>query len=161
MGKYLHRYLNQSAFEADYNDETTPKYIEPWVSATNDDDELRVDYNKRRIIFEFDTEVTETINYSALDDSWSSRTQSELYPITGGDVSDFLNAFSTDTQIMYLVHNYFGEDAMIGGDMNNGGDPMDMQASAFGLSCGYGLRARVFKKTGTDELYLRVDCEIG
>ena len=62
MGKYLHRYLNQSDFEADYNDETTPKYIEPWVSATNDDDELRVDYNKRRIIFELDTEVTVSDN---------------------------------------------------------------------------------------------------
>lgn len=161
MGKYLHRYLNQSDFEADYNDETTPKYIEPWVSATNDDDELRVDYNKRRIIFELDTEVTETINFSALDDSWSSRTQQELYPITGGDVNDFLNALRTDTQIMYLAHNYFGEDAMFSGDMQNGGDPMDMDDSAFGFSCQYGFAPQVVKKTGTDELYLRTTCRMG
>lgn len=41
MGKYLHLYSTEQAFEADYNGAA---YLEPWVSLTLDVD--RVDYNK-------------------------------------------------------------------------------------------------------------------
>ena len=41
MGKYLHLYSTEQAFEADYNGAA---YLEPWVSLTLDVD--WVDYNK-------------------------------------------------------------------------------------------------------------------
>lgn len=120
-----------------------------------------VDYNKRQLVLEFDTQVTETVMYSSLDDSWSSSTADSLYPVTGGNVQDFLNALDEGIDIKYIVHNYNGDDAVFYGDMLNGGSPENMDQSAFGLSCRYGLVVGMHKETGTDKLYLLIGCIIG
>ena len=117
-----------------------------------------MDYNKKYLVLEFDTQVTETVMYSNLDDSWSSSTAAPLYPVAGGNAQDFLNAIDEGIVIKYIVHNYNGGDAVFYGDMVNGGTPKDMDQSVFGLSCDYGLMAVMFKETGTDKLYLFIDC---
>lgn len=159
MGKYLHHYETESAFTAAYNGED---YLEPWVSYTDETEgQEHVDYNKRQLVLEFDTQVTENVMYSMLDDSWSSSTAGSLYPVTGGNVQDFLNALDEMIDIKYIVHNYNGGDAVFYGGMLNYGSPKNMDQSAFGLSCRYGLGAFIFKETGTDKLYLQIDCQMG
>ena len=120
----------------------------------------RVDYNKRQLVLEFDTQVTETVMFSELDDSWSSSTAESLYPVAGGNVRDFLNALNEGIDIKYIVHNYHGGDEVFYGN-EEGGVPENMDPSAFGLSCQYGVRAFMYKETGTDKLYLQISCELG
>lgn len=151
--EYIHNFETVSAFTEEYEGN---EYKEPWVSYVKENGMVK--YNKHELWLEFDLTSTANTKTEDIFGQWSSDTTRMVYPITGGDVNDFIDALNNGVDIRYLAHNYEGADARFN---SNFGEPIGMEDRAFGLSCGYGFDAMVVKIKGTDNLCLVAQCMIG
>ena len=68
--KYLHKFSSLADFEAAYNGSD---YLEPWVSITPANENLRVDYNKHLTNADFDL----VVDYAQGEDDWYAIVQSK------------------------------------------------------------------------------------
>ena len=108
MAKYLHRYLTETDFNADYNGEA---YIEPWVSYTEDIE--RVDYNAHRTDYSkmpLTLEILEASHPSGSEPGFllvvgsvktaSNTTSKPYYSVNGGE---WTNEYLADSLISGLT----------------------------------------------------------
>lgn len=151
--EYIHNFETVSVFIEEYEGN---EYKEPWVSYVKENG--AINYNKHELWLEFDLTTTASTKTEDIFGQWSSDTAGMVYPITGGDANDFIDALNNGVNIRYLAHNYEGGDARFS---SNYGEPVGMNAGAFGLHCRYGFNARVLKIKDTDNLCLEADCMVG
>lgn len=123
MGKYIHLFENESAFDVDYHGDN---YLEPWVSLTEDIERVdynKVDYSKIPLTFEIlsdgniglvvsDENAPKTkVLYSINNGVWTELipTNNTTFPVVNGDVVQFKGDNPTyGSYVSYVGHyTYF------------------------------------------------------